>query len=110
MAEKIITASTASFGTSGSAFGSMININVTGSLNKTLNVANYPVLTGQLPCNAWVTIPAGNALEFTNDGGTTWTQALAGLGSGVFYFDGFTTRTAGTSGGNWTFVALRQSS
>lgn len=112
MAVKIIQATTASFGTSGSAFGSMINLNVSPALAKTLNPANYPLLTGQVPTNAWLSIPAGAALEFTNDGGTTWTQAIAGPGSGVWYVDGFTSRVQGGAGTgvNVTFIPFRQSS
>lgn len=111
MAVKIIQASTASFGTSGSAFGSLININAPGaSLNKTINVANFPVLTGQLPTNALIIVPSGQNLEITNDGGTTWTGICSGPGTQVWYIDGFTSRLSGSTAGNVTFVAMRQTS
>lgn len=112
MAVKISTYSTASFGTAGSAFGSVINLNVNPINGKTLNATNYPVLAGQLPAFAWLTIPAATALEFTPDGGTTWVQALSGLGTGVFYIDGFTTRIQGSAAGvvNATFVAIKSES
>lgn len=107
MAVTIGSYSTASFGTAGSMFGSTINLNYVGGTNKTLNADNFPLLVGQLPAYAFLALPAGTALEFTNDGGTTWTQAISGVGSNTFLIDGFTTRIAGASSGNVTFVALR---
>lgn len=111
MAVKIIQATTASFGTSGSAFGSMININAPGgNLAKTINVANFPVLAGQLPTNALLIIPTAQNLEITNDGGTTWTGICSGPGTAIWYIDGFTSRLNGSTASNVTFVAMRQTS
>lgn len=112
MAVKISTYATATYGTAGSAFGSIITLNVNPINGKTLNAANYPILAGQLPALAWLTIPAGTALEFTPDGGTTWTQVMAGLGSGIWYVDGFTSRIQGGAAGvvNATFIAMKAES
>lgn len=109
MATIIGTASSAAWGTAGSHFGSLLNLNAVSSLGKVLNADNYPVLAGKYPGLAWFGIPAAGLLEASHDGGTTWFPIAAGgassYGSCIWFVDGYTSRTNGT-GGNWSVVFL----
>jgi hypothetical protein len=109
MAVQIGTYSTVAFGAAGSQFGSLLNINVVTNLAKTLNADNYPILAGKLPGLAWIATPAGGNVEATHDGGSSWWPVIGASatnqGSGIWFLDGFTSRTNGT-GGNMSIVFL----
>lgn len=109
MATLIGTATTAVFGTAGSSFGSLLNLNSVTNLAKTLNADNYPILAGKLPGLAWIATPPAGNIEATHDGGSSWWPVIGASatnqGSGIWFLDGFTSRTNGT-GGNYSVVFL----